>query len=403
MIESGVIMINGAYSDSNSRSNTPERGHPKEDNKSPRPKRFLNGWSSEQERLMAEWSDIAICYRWIHDQSEKIFHSKSLWINLPVIILSTLGGTANFGVQSLFESETIKKYASFGIGGISLLAGLLTTIGNYLRYAQLEESHRVASVSWGKFQRLIAIELAMNPNDRIDSLDFLKICRAELDRLIEQSPPIPKDAINKFRQKFGDIKDLRKPDICGGLQHTHVFESSETRLKQLAVDAALMLKHKKNALHELLSPNIQENIKRHVEIKLEEVMEKNKKSNEENVEKGEKDQNEKNLDNKKGGIARHFENRLSYNRYQISPLSSRVQMSPRVPMSPRVQMSPISSRSYDDFTKQMVPNPLCKDEIKPIPQNNIVIMPCAINQKIDKDSDIKDHPDEDEVNIIIEK
>ena len=135
---------------------------------------------------MAEWSDIASCYRWLHNQSNKIFHVKTLWINLPVIVLSTLGGTASFGIQSLFENdENAKKYASFGIGGISLLAGLLTTVGNYLRYAQLEESHRVAAIAWGKFQRLIAVELALNPIDRIDSLDFLKICRADLDRLIE--------------------------------------------------------------------------------------------------------------------------------------------------------------------------------------------------------------------------
>ena len=241
-----------------------------------KPKKFLNGWTKEQERLMAEWSDIATCYRWLHDQSEKIFHIKTLWITLPVIILSTLGGTANFGIQSLFKDETQQKYASFGIGSISLLAGLLTTIGNYLRYPQFEESHRVASIAWGKFQRLIAIELALSPLDRMDSLDFLKICRADLDRLIEQSPPIPQDAINLFDAKFGSINDLKKPDICGSLVHTNVFESSETRLKQLAVDASLMLRHRKNALNEILSPQIQSTIKKQVNEQLQTAMDINR-------------------------------------------------------------------------------------------------------------------------------
>jgi len=241
-----------------------------------KPKKFLNGWTKEQERLMAEWSDIATCYRWLHDQSEKIFHIKTLWITLPVIILSTLGGTANFGIQSLFKDETQQKYASFGIGSISLLAGLLTTIGNYLRYPQFEESHRVASIAWGKFQRLIAIELALSPLDRMDSLDFLKICRADLDRLIEQSPPIPQDAINLFDAKFGSINDLKKPDICGSLVHTNVFESSETRLKQLAVDASLMLRHRKNALNEILSPQIQSTIKKQINEQLQTALDVNR-------------------------------------------------------------------------------------------------------------------------------
>jgi len=244
--------------------------------KEPKPKRFLNGWCKEHERLMGEWSDIAICYRWIHDQSEKYYHTRSLLINLPVIILSTLGGTANFGIQSLFSDETIKKYASFGIGGISLLAGLLTTIGNYLRYAQLEEAHRVASITWGKFHRFIAIEIALSPNERMDALDFLKICRVDLDRLIEQAPPIPKACINKFASKFGHIKDLKKPDICGGIEHTYVYDSSETRLKQLAVDAALMLKHKKNALKELWSPQIEDTIRHEVDRQLDDALERNR-------------------------------------------------------------------------------------------------------------------------------
>jgi len=308
MLEEGVTVINGTDINASigsvgsvksaSRSPSPEsrksanedeekdkdkeKDKEKEKNK---PKKFLNGWSKEQERLMAEWSDIASCYRWLHNQSDKIFHVKTLWINLPVIVLSTLGGTASFGMQSLFEgNESAKKYASFGIGGISLLAGLLTTVGNYLRYAQLEESHRVAAIAWGKFQRLIAVELALNPIDRIDSLDFLKICRADLDRLIEQSPPIPTEAIVMFEDKIGKIKDLKKPDICGALEHTRVFESSETRLKQMAVDAALMLRRKKQTLSELVTPEIENRIAAQIQTRLNEAIETRKKSLEDEIE-----------------------------------------------------------------------------------------------------------------------
>jgi hypothetical protein len=304
MLEEGVTVINGTDINASigsigsvksaSRSPSPEsrksangdeeKEKDKEKDKD-KPKKFLNGWSKEQERLMAEWSDIASCYRWLHNQSNKIFHVKTLWINLPVIVLSTLGGTASFGIQSLFENdENAKKYASFGIGGISLLAGLLTTVGNYLRYAQLEESHRVAAIAWGKFQRLIAVELALNPIDRIDSLDFLKICRADLDRLIEQSPPIPTEAIVMFEDKIGKIKDLKKPDICGALEHTRVFESSETRLKQMAVDAALMLRRKKQTLSELVTPEIEKRIASQIQTRLNEAIETRKKTLEDEIE-----------------------------------------------------------------------------------------------------------------------
>jgi hypothetical protein len=278
MSEEGVRVINGGDSRSSSPGKEPEK-----------PKKFQNGWSRELERLMADWSDIAVCYRWLHDKSDKTYHTKTLSVSLPVIFLSTLSGFSNIGVQAILETETAKKYASFVIAGISLMAGLITTIGDRLRYAQLEESHRVAAISWGKFQRLLAVELALNPIDRMDSLDFLKICRGELDRLIEQSPPIPKESITMFEKKFGSIKDLKKPDICGALEHTTVFESSETRLKQAAVEAALMLKRRKQTLAELLTPTVEGRIRREVEARVAEAIETRKTRLEQEIEEKRKE------------------------------------------------------------------------------------------------------------------
>lgn len=393
MAENGVNVINGTDPRSRSRSTSPTRS-PSTPTGEPKEKRFLNGWSKEQERLMAEWSDLAMCYRWLHDKSEKFFHSKNLWISLPVIILSTLGGTANFGIQSLFSDDSSKKYASFAIGGVSLAAGLLTTIGNYLRYAQLEESNRVASIAWGKFQRLIAVELALKPDDRIDSLDFLKICRADLDRLIEQSPPIPEYAISLFEEEFGMIKDLKKPDICGALEHTRVFESSETRLKQVAADAALLIKHKKNTLSEFLSPKIQETIKQQVDERIMEAIDERKKKIEEEIElqkvSSQKEQEEMQrlfderqkriqdeIDSEKSKItikdagipplrrrASHFESRLQFKQ---NPLFSKKESAPPSPvLKPHVIHIPAAA----DITE------LSQEKLSPVSSlTNIIVMP----------------------------
>lgn len=387
MSEEGVNMINGSESGSRTRSQSPSNrsiGKADED----KPKKFQNGWTKEQERLMADWSDIASCYRWLHDQSEKVFHIKNLMVNIPVIILSTLGGTANFAAQSLFEDdENGKKYASFAIGGISIFAGMLTTIGNYLRYAQLEESHRVASITWGKFQRLLAVELSLNPNDRMDSLDFLKICRAELDRLIEQSPPIPSDIIHRFERKFGSIKDLKRPDVCGALEHTAVFESSEARLRNLAAEAALMLRRKRQTLNELVSPQIEQKINEQVQARLEEALEERKRKLEEEIERKKEDERrkqddfEKALDERKKKIqeeielekaklfqnASHsleesikkmggsqFENRLNFNR---RPSSSSIKTDTHRKGARTPQTSMYSLDDSDNKNKIIVPSP----------------------------------------------
>jgi hypothetical protein len=72
------------------------------------------------------------------------------------------------------------------------------------------------------------------------------------------------------------IADLKKPDICGALEHTRVFESSQSRLKQVLSDAALMIRHKRRTLNELLSPQIQDTIKKQVETRLQEALEERK-------------------------------------------------------------------------------------------------------------------------------
>ena len=132
----------------------------------------------------------------------------------------------------------------------------MTTLGNFLRFAQGSESHRVSGIAWGKFQRQIAVELALAPNDRIDCMDFLKICRAELDRLIEQSPPIPDDIINQFKREFKEKKDVKKPEICDGMEHTTVYKDIGAQLRQVTSEAALTLMHKKKILREEIVPDL---------------------------------------------------------------------------------------------------------------------------------------------------
>jgi hypothetical protein len=234
------------------------------------PRKFMNGWTKEQENLMAEWSDKAGCYRWLHDRCEKKYSQLNMFITIPVIILSTLTGTANFALDGFIpaDNQDMKKYAQAGIGAVSIFAGILTTLGNFLRFAQGSESHRVAGISWGKFQRQIAVELAIHPNERIDAMDFLKICRAEMDRLIEQAPPIPDDIIKEFLKEFKDKKEIKRPEVVGGLEHTHVFEDRAGRLKLITAEASLTLLHKKKILRNEIVPDLDRMIRSEVDRKL---------------------------------------------------------------------------------------------------------------------------------------
>ena len=94
-----------------------------------------------------------------------------------------------------------------------MLAGLITTIGQFLRVSELLEGHRAATIAYSKFSRNIAVELSLPREERnVDGSEFINNSRSELDRLIEQSPNIPMDILHKFGKKF-DNDGFTKPDI----------------------------------------------------------------------------------------------------------------------------------------------------------------------------------------------
>lgn len=204
-------------------------------------------WTQEQETLLASWSERAAGYRWLHSRSEKKYRKSNYSFTIPVIILSTLTGTANFAMDS-FVPEEHKQVAMACVGGVNIFAGILSTLQNFLRYAELMEGHRVAEVSWSKFSREISVELALEPGMRKPAFDFLTVSRAEYDRLIEQSPTIDDNIIAQYNYKFMRKK---KNKNGGKLDETQSIASdgSPRSLLDEQIDEEINHPHVCNGIH----------------------------------------------------------------------------------------------------------------------------------------------------------
>ena len=225
-------------------------------------------WTKEQEALLAEWAEKASCYRWLHGRAEKKYRRSNYSFTIPVIIMSTLTGTANFAMDS-FVPEENKQIAMACVGGVNILAGIISTLQNFLRFAELMESHRTSGVSWSKLNRDICVELALDPPRRKPAGDFLNVCRAEYDRLIEQSPLIDDSILKMFHKKFHDT-DINKPEMCNGLDKCEIYQPSvEEKTASIMSNAASKftsfrsnitneskeMKEKKHELHGLTKLN----------------------------------------------------------------------------------------------------------------------------------------------------
>ena len=181
-------------------------------------------WSAEIEELLSEWAEIAMCYQYLHNYSTRKYRKKYHHLQVPIIILSTLTGTANFATDSYVPVEYQHGFSA-GVGTLNIMCGILGTLLAFLKYAEIYEGHRISALAWAKLSRMIEIELSLQHKKRKPCRDFLKICRNEYDNLLESSPNIDLDIITMFNKKFeGKYPNVRRPIICNGLKEIKSFK-----------------------------------------------------------------------------------------------------------------------------------------------------------------------------------
>ena len=198
-------------------------------------------WTLEHEQILVEWADKAMCYKWLHSKSNAMYSYLNAWYTIPVIIISTLTGTANFAQERV--PIAYQNIFVMIVGGFNILGGIITTIQQFLKITQLNESHRVSSIAWDKFYRNIKIELAKHPDERMNVIQMIKICKEEFDRLMETSPNIPDKIINNFKTEFKkydnntNLPKIITPEICDSLVSTELsrnpWSSEENKNKKL--------------------------------------------------------------------------------------------------------------------------------------------------------------------------
>jgi hypothetical protein len=179
-------------------------------------------WTIDHEKIFIEWADKAMCYRWLHSRAHEWFSFMNGLYTIPVIVLSTLTGTANFAQTRV--PVDYQNYYAMVVGGLNIIAGIISTVQQFLKITQLSEAHRVSGIAWDKFYRNIKIELAKHPDERIHVSQMIKMSKEEFDRLMETSPSIPDYVVAEFKKTFKhilDTEDIKKmifqPEICDKL------------------------------------------------------------------------------------------------------------------------------------------------------------------------------------------
>lgn len=159
--------------------------------------------NDENINILKYWINKSVIYKNLHLQRYQRLNKINKYFIIPVIILSTITGTANFS-QSQIPNYYL-PYFVIGIGTLNIISALVTTIYQFLKVSESSDLHKKAYIEWEKFFINLNTEINKNHIDRIMSEnDIIKYFKPEYIKLIENSPLIPNYLISKFNNKYLD-------------------------------------------------------------------------------------------------------------------------------------------------------------------------------------------------------
>jgi hypothetical protein len=178
------------------------------------------------EEYFASTGEKAHCLSLIHKKAEALYSQRRNFIDLPVIIISSVVGFLSVGSSTMFPDGA---GASIGLGVGSLLVSVLNTTGSYFQWAKKAEANRISAIHYAKLYRFLNIEMSLPRTERMSPRDLLKYTKDSYDRLQEISPLIPPSIIREFKRDFAgkpEYKDISMPEEANGLEHIVIYNEA---------------------------------------------------------------------------------------------------------------------------------------------------------------------------------
>jgi hypothetical protein len=184
-------------------------------------------WVIEQELLLKDWAEKARYYSWMHNKAGNMYVRRNNKITIPLIIISTVSGSANFSMVGVHTPYNWIYTVGFPLvmGMLSITAAILSAMAKYLRTAELSENHHEFHKKYNSLFRNISLELSLPANQRKAPAEICNMHRYELDRLVSEAPNIPEVIINAFNAQFPFVKN--KPEITHSFDKVVIYGRNE--------------------------------------------------------------------------------------------------------------------------------------------------------------------------------
>ena len=170
-------------------------------------------YSDEFEDLLKQEAEISESMSILHSKSFQKYNYYSIFINVPVIVLSALIGFLS--PLELFHNQAIF------LGSLSIFVGILKTFDSYFDFTKRSECHRMTSLNYIRISKWIQLQLSLERNCRVSPKDLYDMISNDLQSIRESEPNISKDVIKLYNEQYKD-ETTAKPAICNGLTNVKI-------------------------------------------------------------------------------------------------------------------------------------------------------------------------------------
>lgn len=187
-------------------------------------------WNSSLEQYLVDTAEKCMGYAWIHKQAETMYSRRTIFIDLPTIVIGAVNGFISVGSNQIFQNDS---YAPVYIGMVSLFVSLLNTISSYFSWGRRAEAHKLASNAFSRLSRTISVEMNTKPrSERMQPHKLLEYVQGNYNSLCENSPLVPPPIVNSFNKKFSNIEDFSLPEETSGLHPITVYVGEDPSEKK---------------------------------------------------------------------------------------------------------------------------------------------------------------------------
>jgi hypothetical protein len=184
-------------------------------------------WNERLEEYFVEQGEQAHGLSLLHKNAEALYSHRKTFIEIPVIVVSSVTGFLSVGSTSMFAGQEVTSSVVLGV--CSLLVSVFQTVGTYFGWARRAEGHRLSSIQYARLHRFLKIEMSLPRDERQTPGELLKYVRDATDRLQEISPLVPAIVIADYKKAYAKVTDISHPPETNGLEKIVVFQENPLR------------------------------------------------------------------------------------------------------------------------------------------------------------------------------